>query len=130
MRTIKLEGKIKYDYSGDYETIFLTDKDGFIIDLVARVREIKMSFTDKMIQVCYWTSDDFCTKDKMIEGFLEKIYGKEIEASYEDNGYMGSEWTGYCSSYDTELSFGGHDFMRELRDEEDRFIIIEFNVQV
>lgn len=128
MRTITLSGKIKFEEIDNFEHILLTEKDGFIIDLVSRVKELKLSFPDKKLQVNYWLSDDFCTKDQMIMSFLEKIYGKDIEAGYEDNGFMGSSWTGYCESNDTVLTFGGHSFYNELRDEEGRFIIIDFNV--
>lgn len=128
MKTIQIAGKIKYDCPDDFERILLTGEDGLILDLVSRVGEIKLSFPDRRIQVNYWLSNDYCTKNKMLENFLNKFYGSDIKVGYEDNGFMGSEWTGYISSSDTILEFGGHNFYRELRDEQDRFIIIEFNI--
>lgn len=125
---VTLEGKINYDYLDKYDQILLKQEDGFIIDLVSRVREIKLSYPQKKIQVNYWLADDYCTKSEMTGKILEKIYCKDVDAGYEDNSYMGSSQTGICEEYDTELRFGGHDLYYKLRNEINRFLIIEFNI--
>lgn len=128
MKKITLSGKIKFKSIDGFVHILLIEKDEFIIDLVSRVNEIKMSFPNKKIQINYWLANDFCTKNQMIMSFLEKICGKDIEAGFEDNGCMGSEWTGWMESKDTVLTFGNHSFFYELQDKEGKYIIIDFNV--
>ncbi len=63
----------------------------------------------------------------MVEGFLNKLYGA-IEADYEKNDYRYSSWTS-GTDYDTTLKIGGHNMIEELRDEVDKFIIIDINFQ-
>jgi hypothetical protein len=128
MKTITISGKIKFGEWADYSTIILEDKDNFRRNLVSRLAEIADSFPKNKIQVSYWLSDDFCTKEEMLMKMYESIYGDQIKANFEDNGFMGSEWTGYCPAYDTTLEIGGHDLYRELSRKEDMFMIIDFNI--
>ncbi len=127
-KQITLSGILSFQENGHFENLFLIGKDGFMIDLVSRVKEIKMSYPSNKIQVNYWLADGFSAKNEVIKKIIEKIYCKDITADYEDNGFMGSSQTGYCESWDTELKFGGHDLFDELRGEDGRFMIIEFNV--
>ena len=129
MKKHTLSGIIKYDYSGDYKKLYLVDSGGLHIDMIGRVSEIKISYPENPIQVCYWTSDKPTTRNKMMEGYLMSVFGGNLEVGYENNGFMGSEWTGYIDSYDTELSIGGHDLLRELINLNGSFLIIDFNIQ-
>lgn len=61
----------------------------------------------------------------MTEEFLKKLYGA-IDADYEKNDYAYSSWTS-GTDYDTTLAVGGHNLYSELRNEVDRFIIIELS---
>jgi len=127
-KQITLSGKISFQQIGYFENIFLVSENGFMIDLVSRVKEIKMSYSSNKIQVNYWLSVGFSSKNEMIKNIIEKIYCKDITADYEDTGYMGSSQTGWCEAWDTELKFGGHDLFEELMGQDGRFMIIEFNI--
>lgn len=124
MKTITLSGIIKYEYD-TWDKIKLIQEDGYKIDLVSRFQEAIESFGKSEVQVNYWISDKPCTKNEMLEGWLRQLYGA-AEAEYQANGYAYSSWTS-GTDYDTELSVGGHNLHRELREHGDKFIIIELN---
>ena len=126
MKKITLQGKVSFDDDDGFSQINLIQKDGFRINLLGRLKEIKQTFPENKIQVCLYKSRDYCSKEKMLEGFIASICGKEIEAECEDQGMMGSEWTGWMEENVTTLNIGGHSFFTELS--EDEFIIIDFNI--
>lgn len=125
MKTFDFSGFVKFDYD-TYDKIKLTQPDGFKIDLVSRFSEIKDSYPNIKLQVNYWLSDSECTKDKMTENFLSKLFG-DLSADYEAHEYCYSSWSS-GTDYDTVLSIGGYDLYRELKDKEGQFLIIEVNV--
>ena len=125
MKTFDFTGFIKFEYDS-FDKITLVQTDGFKIDLVNRFSEIKDNFPDIKLQVNYWLSDSECTKEKMTENFLRKLFG-DLSADYEVNSYCYSSWTS-GTDYDTVLSIGGHDLYNELKNKEGQFIIIEVNV--
>jgi hypothetical protein len=122
---VELSGIIKKEWSDNWQTIKLVQEDGYKIDLVGRFKEASESFPNMEIQVGYYLSDNSCTKDQIVEGFLKKIFGS-VDASFEANGYYYSSWTS-GTDYDTNLKIGGHDLFQELCNEEGRFILIELN---
>lgn len=124
MKTIELSGIVKFEYD-EWDKLKLIQEDGYKIDLVSRFREAYESFPNQKVQVNYWLSDEPCTKSEMTEGFLKKLYGV-IDADYEKNDYAYSSWTS-GTDYDTKLIIGGHNLYSELRNEVDRFIIIELS---
>lgn len=133
MNTVTLSGVIityEYDeyFGGNFNNIILKGEDGYIVNLIGRLQELKASYPDDEIQVNYWLSDNYCTRDEIIEGFLNKIFGG-LTVECVDNGFMGSSWTGYCEDFNTVLTIGGHDFFRELSEEDGKFIIIDFNIK-
>lgn len=126
METITLSGIIHLEWDS-WNKIKLIQPTGFKIDLVNRFKEINESFPKGLsYQINYWLSDNPCTKDEMIGGWLKKIYG-DISADYEKNDYRYSSWTS-GTDFDTILKIGGHDLLYELSREEGRFLIIEINV--
>ena len=125
MKTFDFSGFIKFEYDS-FDKIKLVQTDGFKIDLVNRFSEIKDNFPDIKLQVNYWLSDSECTKDKMTENFLRKLFG-DLSADYEVNSYCYSSWTSGID-YAIVLSIGGHDLYNELKDKEGKFLIIEINV--
>ncbi len=125
MITVELKGKIEKGWTNGWQTIKLVQEDGYKIDLVGRFKEATESFPNMEIQVGYYLSDNVCTKEEMLEGFLKKLFGS-VDASYEANGYAYSSWT-TGTDYDTNLTIGGHDLFRELNSEEGRFVLIELN---
>lgn len=125
MKTITLSGVIKFEYSDSWETIKLIQEDGYKIDLVNRFKEAVESFSNSQVQVNYYLSDNPCTKNEMVEGWLKKLVGS-IDAGYEANGYAYSSWTS-GTDYDTNFSVGGHNLLSELRSESGRSMIIELN---
>ena len=125
MITVELKGIIKKGWTDSLQTIKLVQEDGYKIDLVGRFKEATESFPNMEIQVGYYLSDNVCTKEEILEGFLKKLFGS-VDASYEANGYAYSSWT-TGTDYDTNLTIGGHDLFRELNNEEGRFILIELN---
>lgn len=125
MKTIEISGIIEYTYTQKWETIKLVQEDGYKINLVSRFIEAVDSFPDMKISVGYYLSNKVCTKNEIVEGFLKKLFG-DVEASYEANGYSFSSWT-TGTDYDTTLKIGGHDLLRELQNENGRFILIELN---
>lgn len=125
MITLELKGRIEKGWTDNWQTIKLVQKDGYKIDLVGRFKEATESFPNMEIQVGYYLSDNVCTKEEILEGFLKKIFGS-VDVSYEFNEYAYSSWsTG--KDYDTNLTIGGHDLFTELKNEEGRFILIELN---
>jgi len=124
MKTIELSGIVKFEYDS-WDKLKLVQEDGYKIDLVSRFREAYESFPNQKVQVNYWLSDKPCTKSEMTEGFLKKLYGA-IDADYKKNDYAYSSWTS-GTDYDTTLTIGGHNLYSELRNEIDRFIIIELS---
>jgi hypothetical protein len=125
MKTITFSGFIKIDYSGNWQTIKLVQEDGFKIDLINRFKEAVESFDNYEVQVNYYISDNACTKNEMVEGWLKKLYGS-VDASYEANEYRYSSWTS-GTDYDTNFTVGGHNLLSELSQEDGKFIIIELN---
>lgn len=125
MITVELKGKIEKVWTDNWRTIKLVQEDGYKIDLVGRFKEATESFPNMEIQVGYYLSDNVCTKEEILEGFLKKLFGS-VDASYEANGYAYSSWT-TGTDYDTNLTIGGHDLFRELNNEEGKFILIEIN---
>jgi len=126
MKTIELSGIIKFEYD-NWNKVKLLQEDGYKIDLVNRFSEIKESYPNSKFQINYWLSDKICTKDEIVEGLLQKLYGF-IEAGYEQEDYHYSSWTN-GTDYNTTLKIGGHNLDIELIDEEDRFMILEINVE-
>lgn len=126
MHTIEYSGTIEsiYDY---WHKIKLVQADGYTIDLVSRFQEIKESYPKAQMQVCYWLSDKPRTKDEMITGFLNKLYGV-IDAEYIAEEYHYSSWT-YGTNYISALKIGGHDLFNELYDKKGMYIIIEINLK-
>ena len=90
-------------------------------------KEAKESFPKSKFQVNYWLSNNPCTKDEILEGFIRKLYG-DISADYESNDYCYSSYSS-GTYYDTTLQIGGHDLITELSSEQDIFVIIELNVE-
>lgn len=125
MKTITLSGFIKKEYVDSFETIKLIQQDGYKIDLVNRFKEAVESYNNLKVQVNYYLSDNICTKNEMLEGWLSKISGS-IVAEYEKNDHQYSFWTSE-TNYDTNFSIGGHDMLSELQKENGRYIIIELN---
>lgn len=128
MITVELKGRIEKGWTDSWQTIKLVQEDGYKIDLVGRFKEATESFPNMGIQVGYYLSDNVCTKEEILEGFLKKLFGS-IDASYETNGYAYSSCT-TGTDYDTNLTIGGHDLFRELNNEEGRFILIELNFRL
>lgn len=81
------------------------------------------SIARKQVSVCYWITDQQCTKDQAQEQFLKKLYGAadcEFRSHYSDiTGYL---WT------DEDLVIGGHDLLDELRSNIDSFVILDITV--
>ena len=125
MITVELKGRIVKGWTDGWKTIKLVQEDGYKIDLVGGFKEATEGFPNMEIQVGYYLSDNVCTKEEILEGFLKKLFGS-VDASYEENGYAYSSWT-TGTDYDTNLTIGGHDLFRELNNEEGRFILIELN---
>lgn len=126
MKTIQLQGIIKFEYN-NWNKLKLIQPDGYKIDVVDRFKEAKESFPKSKFQVNYWLSNNPCTKDEILEGFIRKLYG-DISADYESNDYCYSSYSS-GTYYDTTLQIGGHDLITELSSEQDRFVIIELNVE-
>lgn len=77
----------------------------------------------KQVTVCYWITDQACTKDEAQEQFLKRLYGAaecEFYAHYSD--ITGHLWT------DEELTIGGHDLIDELNSYVDKFVILDIEV--
>ena len=127
MKTVELSGVIKFDKGdfSDFDKIKLVQKDGYKIDLVSRVAEMIDSFGSTG-QVNYWISDKPKTKEQMIKGFLQQLYGS-VEAKYEKNYHYYSTLTGGDTYYDTELTIGGHNLHNELLEKEGMYIVIDFS---
>ncbi len=124
MVTVELKGVIEIVWT-DWKTIKLVQEDGYKVDLVGRFKEAIESFPDMGVQVNYYLSDNVCTKEQMLEGFLKKLFGS-VDASYTTHDYSYSSWT-KGTDYDSNLTIGGHDLFKELSNEEGRFILIELN---
>lgn len=126
-------------------TIFYDDDEGRKIKLInswSNGKEIVNDTTDlipeferiisengNMGQVSYWISDKPQSKDDMLAGFFQKLFGK-VNAEY-DSVFQGS-WTYQnhsCVGYNDNgiLTVGGHDLFNELCDNEGKFLLMELN---
>lgn len=126
MNTVEIKGIIKYDNS-EGQRIDLID--GEEVNNLVEEFEFAVRKYGSMVQLNYWISDKPCTKEKMLEAWLNKIFGA-IETDC-DEVFQGS-WTyenhsavGYNKDY--KLQVGGHDLFNELSDQEGKFIIMELN---
>lgn len=122
MKTTQFKGVIDYDDTTTTTMLTLYNEDK-IIDLVSEFE----SFDGKEIQVNYWITDEPCTKDEMLEGYLKKLFGA-VDAEYKD--YYTGSWTYGNTSWiesDREgvLKIGNHDLFKELSENDGMFIIIE-----
>ncbi len=128
MVKIELKGKIERDYSGAYEKIKLVQEDGYKVDLVGRFQEAMESFPGMQVQVGYYLSDEPCTRQEALEGFLKKILGSidSAEVGFEKHSWQYSSWTS-GTDYITNLKIGGHDLFQELRGQEEKYILLELN---
>ena len=125
MKKVTISGVIKSVWPDSFKSIKLVQKDGYMIDLVGRAKEASESYIGYSVQVSYYLSDEVCTKNEMVEGWLKTISGA-IEADYKTSSYRYSSWT-HGTDYDTILNIGRHDLFSELNGQEGMFVIIEFN---
>jgi hypothetical protein len=81
------------------------------------------SIANKQVSVCYWITDQQCTRDEAQEQFLKKLYGAvdcEFKSHYSNiTGYL---WT------DEDLVIGGHDLLDELRSNVGNFVVLDITV--
>lgn len=98
----------------DYEALHVGDED----EPFAQTWDD--SFRKKQVTVRYWISDIEQTKEQLKENQLLAISG----AVCADYGACYSEYTGYLWT-DEELKVGGHNLIRELRDNVGKFLYME-----
>src|SRR5687767_7769977 len=105
MKTIELKGIIKIERD-TWDKIKLISDDGYKIDLVGRFQEMQDSFKKHLCQINYWVTDSPKTKDQMLEGWLQTLFGG-IDAEYGAETYYGSSQTGSWTEEWTRLKVGG-----------------------
>lgn len=124
---VELSGYIISAYLDEFPTILFLQENGYKIDLVARMTEIKHSYPGKKIGVRYWTANIAKTRDEIMRGFLRYLWG-DLEASKEADAYSYSEVT-WGVDYDTTLAIGGHDLLEELKSYQDKYCILEIEIE-
>lgn len=126
MKKLTLEGFIAFEFT-EFTEVKLVQSDGYRIDLIGRFKEVANSYPKAFLQVNYWLSNSYQTKDEILKGLMASFYG-ELSADYETENFSGSSMTGSWTERISTLEIGGHDLIKELRDEDGRFIIIELNI--
>ena len=122
-----MTGVVKYDNTNTFEKIKLVQEDGFLIDLVSRFIEIKESYPMATFQVNCFVSESKCSIGEAKEKWLYKLSGG-IVAEFEVDSYSYSSWTS-GTDYNTNFSIGKHNIFSELRQSENKFLIIEINIK-
>lgn len=125
MKKITFKGIIDIRHN-DFSYLKLKQRDGYLIDLVYRFREIHSSLNGKKVQVSYWITDKPRRKQAITEEIIKSICGG-ISADYEKSHYSYSSWTSGCD-YDTELKIGKHDLYKELLEHNGKYIVLEINI--
>jgi hypothetical protein len=81
------------------------------------------SIRNKQVSVCYWITNQKCTKDEAQEEFLKKLYGAaDCYFLSHYSGITGYLWT------DEDLVIGGHDLLAELRSNVGSFVVLDITV--
>lgn len=125
MKTIELSGIIELQYCNGWNKIKLVQKDGYKVDLILRAQEAMESYPEHKVQVSYYISEKPCSKQKVLEQWLNKISGS-IEANYEKNDYAYSSWASQID-YDENFMVGNHNIYTEFLSEQGKYLIMEIN---
>ena len=119
----QIKGIIDVIDDSDIGKVIKIISDNEVIDLV----DFFGNYIGKIIEVSYWISDKPYTKEEIISGMYEKLYGRS-DTSYES--YCHCSWTYGCTSRceklkDWSITIGGHDFYDEIKLYDRKYIIIE-----
>ena len=126
MTKFSLSGIIKYEHPElKFEKIKLIQDDGYKIDLIGRFQELKESHPPLKIQVNYFISEKPCSLEEAKKRWLAKISGA-LKAEYNSEEYHYSKWS-YGIDYESNLKIGGHSLFDELRQYENKFLILKMS---
>lgn len=121
-KLIVLKGKIERGYEGDYEQIYLVQKNGYKINIIHRLNEAIINYGTKMT-IKYWYADKFVSEKIIKLNVIKKFYGI-LTAEYETQDWGHSEYT-HGTDYNTIINIGGHNLYNELLSLQNKFIWIE-----
>ena len=124
MKTMTYSGEIRKENSawGGFDTLMLTQADGYRLDLVARLNEAVLNYGNK-VSVRYWTARTRQDKESIQKGAWMKIFGSlDVEHNAEEYSY--SEYTRGVE-YETMLNVDQHNLYAELSSHEGRFVWLE-----
>ena len=128
MNKLVLSGVIRYEYPDSFEKIKLIQEDGYKIDLVGRFQELQESHPPLKMQVNYFISEKDATIEIAKEAWLKQIVGAVV-AEYDKQDWQYSSWTS-GTDYNSTLTIGGHSLFNELRQYNNKFIILEINLKL
>ena len=119
-------GYLKYDWGDDLGNEWKTIKIGNY-DLFKKIRAISELYeTD--VQISYYVAESEQPKHKIMEGFLNKLFGS-VEAVQTASEYHYSEMT-YGTDYDVDFNVGGHCLFKELKQYENKYIVMIIRIKV
>jgi hypothetical protein len=117
MKTLIYKGIIiEADFGENSEALFI-EGDRPIAEI------LQDEINHREVSVRYWISHKEKTKEELQEGFLKNLFGAggaEYQDAYGD--YTGYLWT------DENIKIGGHDLLKELRSNLNKFIWLEIDV--
>lgn len=113
MKKLELQGRVGKNNIDSWRTITLTQTDGYVIDLVSRLRELQcLNTSNSEIQVNYHLSEESLSLHELKERHILSIVGG-LNAAFTADSYIYSSWTS-GTDYDTEITVGGHNMYAEL----------------
>lgn len=118
MRTIKYNGLLCLHGWGEaYDILFLSSvSDPFADELEYKIKR-------KKVTARYWITDKPCSKEEANEDFMKIVMG----LAETDFGSHYSEYTGYLWT-DEECKIGGHDLIKELKQNIGKWLILEIEI--
>lgn len=118
-------GYLKYSYGDGLGDEWSTIKIGEY-DLFKKIRAISELYeTD--VQISYYTAKSEQPKNKMMEGYLKKLFGA-VEAEQRAEEYCYSEMT-YGTDYEVDFTVGGHCLFQELKEHENKYIAMIIRIK-
>ena len=123
--TKTIRGFIKRGYNNGFNPIDIIQEDGYKINLINYFDELIYNYGNK-VTIRYWTAANRQTDDNIKKGVIYTVAGR-IDAKFDKEDYQYSEYTS-GTDYNSILNIGNHNLYRELLEKEDKYLLLEINV--
>ena len=123
--TKTIRGFIKRGYNNGFNPIDIIQEDGYKINLINYFDELIYNYGNK-VTIRYWTAANRQTDDNIKKGVIYTVSGR-IDAKFDKEDYQYSEYTS-GTDYNSILNIGNHNLYRELLEKEDKYLLLEINV--